>query len=173
MTRMNGVVIREAGEDDVPALVALLLEVIDLHAAALPRIYQRVAADRRLEAYMRETLAAAGSHIIVAEHAGEIVGYVSLTRRSLTPVPFVVPRASLQLDTVVVRAALRRRGIGEALMTWIETWAMAQGIDTMDLVVAEFNTAAIGLYEKLGYTTVWRRMRRSLPGDPPEGRAID
>jgi ribosomal protein S18 acetylase RimI-like enzyme len=29
--------------------------------------------------------------------------------------------------------------------------------------VAAFNTAALRLYEKLGYTTVWHRMRYQIP----------
>jgi ribosomal protein S18 acetylase RimI-like enzyme len=61
-----------------------------------------------------------------------------------------------------VREAFRRRGIGEALMEHAHAWAVDQGIHEVELGVAEFNAAAIALYEKLGYTTVSRRMARAL-----------
>jgi hypothetical protein len=34
-------------------------------------------------------------------------------------------------------------------------------------VAAAFNTAALHLYEKLGYTTVWHRLRHHLPEQSP------
>jgi ribosomal protein S18 acetylase RimI-like enzyme len=45
----------------------------------------------------------------------------------------------------------RRRGLGSALMRYVETWAIAQGQQQMGLYVFAENTPALALYKTLGY----------------------
>ena len=164
--------IRAATADDVEDLARLLVEVNDLHAEALPQVYQRVEADRGTADYLRGQLAAEANRLFVAERAGDLVGYVALRLHQAPSIPIVVPRRTVVIETVVVGGAFRRRGVGEALVRRAHEWAAEQGIDQVELVVAEFNAAAIGLYERLGYATLWRRMWRSLSDrSPTEGGA--
>lgn len=45
----------------------------------------------------------------------------------------------------------RRRGIGKALMRYLENWARAKGDRQIGLQVFQTNTPALDLYHKLGY----------------------
>jgi GNAT superfamily N-acetyltransferase len=56
----------------------------------------------------------------------------------------------------------RGRGIGRALLDAIVDWAREHGIDAMELTVFEFNAGARKLYERAGYATMYRRMRKEL-----------
>ena len=47
-------------------------------------------------------------------------------------------------------------------MTAAERWVAAQGVDSLELNVAGFNTTALRLYEALGYDVITRRMRKAL-----------
>jgi ribosomal protein S18 acetylase RimI-like enzyme len=167
------VLIRAATEKDAEDLSRLLIEVNDLHADALPQIYRRVEANGPTADFLRGQIAADGNYFFIAERAGEVVGYTSLRLHQAASVPVLVPRRSIAIDTVVVSRAYRRLGIGEALVRRAHAWAAEQGIDQVELVVAEFNAAAIGLYEKLGYATVWRRMWRSLADPSPTEEGTD
>jgi ribosomal protein S18 acetylase RimI-like enzyme len=155
--------IREATEGDVAGLARLLVEVNDLHVEALPHVFQRIEADESTVGELHEALSQEGSRIFVAEHAGALVGYVSLWSYQTPPFRIFVPRRVAEIDAVVVSRAYQRRGIGGALVRRAEAWAAEQGIEHIELVVHEFNATALALYEKLGYATLSRRMWRSLP----------
>lgn len=68
------------------------------------------------------------------------------------------------LLAIVVLDPYRRQGLGRLLMAEAEAWARERGIDCVGLNVAEHNTAAIALYNKLGYQTEIVRMRKKLSG---------
>jgi ribosomal protein S18 acetylase RimI-like enzyme len=53
----------------------------------------------------------------------------------------------------------RRRGVGSALMTAAMDWARERGLHKLSLSVFVHNTAAIGLYRKLGFVEEGRRIK--------------
>ncbi|ARV61694.1 GNAT family N-acetyltransferase [Nostocales cyanobacterium HT-58-2] len=56
----------------------------------------------------------------------------------------------------------RRRGIGTALMRYVEGWARARGDHRIGLQVFQNNTNALNLYNQLGYQTHSLWMVKSL-----------
>ncbi|MBK1988901.1 GNAT family N-acetyltransferase [Sphaerospermopsis aphanizomenoides BCCUSP55] len=58
--------------------------------------------------------------------------------------------------------AYRRRGIGTALMQYIENWAKQRGDRQIGLQVFQTNTPALSLYQQLGYQTQSLWMIKSL-----------
>ncbi|WP_246275745.1 GNAT family N-acetyltransferase [Brasilonema bromeliae] len=56
----------------------------------------------------------------------------------------------------------RRQGIGTALMRYVENWARARGDHQIGLQVFQTNTAALNLYNQLGYETQSLWMVKSL-----------
>jgi ribosomal protein S18 acetylase RimI-like enzyme len=82
--------------------------------------------------------------------------------RDASPIPVLVPRRFAIVDSLAVRAAFRRRGVGQKLMAAVEEWAADRGVSDIELNVFEFNGAAIAFYERLGYATRSRRMARTL-----------
>jgi len=61
-----------------------------------------------------------------------------------------------------VMPAYRRRGIGTALMRYVEKWAMQRGDRQIGLQVFQSNQAALNLYNQLGYQTQSLWMVKSL-----------
>jgi ribosomal protein S18 acetylase RimI-like enzyme len=56
----------------------------------------------------------------------------------------------------------RRQGIGRALMLAAEQWTRERGVTSVELIVWDFNREALQLYEQLGYSVEFRRLRRVL-----------
>lgn len=56
----------------------------------------------------------------------------------------------------------RRRGIGTALMKYVENWARTRGDRQIGLQVFQFNQSALNLYNQLGYQTQSLWMVKSL-----------
>jgi ribosomal protein S18 acetylase RimI-like enzyme len=67
-----------------------------------------------------------------------------------------------EIDNLAVRKGFRRAGIGRALMEKAHEWALAKGVDIIELNVWEFNQGAIEFYHGLGYETASRKMSRRL-----------
>jgi RimJ/RimL family protein N-acetyltransferase len=104
----------------------------------------RSAGDERR--YIRALQRHPDAAVYVAEiDGGELVGRLSVMR---DPHPSSAHVADLGL---MVAASQRRRGIGTALMLAAEEWARGAGVTKLELHVFPHNTAAITLYEKLGY----------------------
>ena len=166
------VIIREATTNDLDDLTTLLVEFNAVHASGLPDIYQPVVADAETTGYLRRVMALAHTHLFVADVAGQVAGLLILQRDDVPRTPVHIPRQWVMINVLVVREAYRQRGIGEALVQHAHTWAREHGIETVELIVAEFNTVAMAWYEKLGYTTRERRMAWS-PGAGTRNRPVD
>ena len=60
------------------------------------------------------------------------------------------PRAVVS-GTLFVDPTFRRQGIAKRLLIEAEGWARSQGVSEMILIVKKSNSAALRLYEKMGY----------------------
>jgi RimJ/RimL family protein N-acetyltransferase len=91
------------------------------------------------------------SVVLLAELAGELVGYVELTGGS-----FRRSRATAHL-VIGVRADAAGRGIGTGLLHSARDWAAAHGLHRLELTVMAHNNRAIRLYERMGFSVEGRR----------------
>jgi len=77
------------------------------------------------------------------------------------------------LFDVVTVDRLRRRGFGTALVSHLLAWGRAEGAASAYLQVVESNTAALALYQKLGFRSrysYWYRIRsETSPGESGDG----
>lgn len=93
------------------------------------------------------------------------IGYGATARlllvvaRSLAPVPRPQTPDAVWVHSLVVDAAQRGQGIGQALMTAVEAQAAAAGYQTAWLQVLQMNQPAQRLYQQLGYTVAWSTPR--------------
>jgi len=96
------------------------------------------------------------SHLLVAEEAGEIVGYCD----------WWILYEQAQVANLAVCRTCRHTGIGSALMHEMIHDAIAQGCENLSLEVRVSNAPAIALYEKHGF--IRAGIRKAYYEDPCE-----
>jgi len=142
--RPDGLVIREARPEDLPAIIALFADddvgghgdTTDI--AALPEY--RAAYDR--------ILASPADRLWVADLDGLVAGTFQTT---LTPKISGRGRLVLTVEGVQTRAGLRGRGIGAAMMNHAVTVARGAGAEIVQLSSNASRTEAHRFYERLGF----------------------
>jgi ribosomal protein S18 acetylase RimI-like enzyme len=145
--------IRAARESDAAALAALAERTFRDAFGAV-----NAAADVDLHCARAYSLARQAVEIaeprgatIVAEHDGELVGYVQLRRRQS---PAVAESAAVEISRFYVLQSWHGAGLAQELMRETVERARAFGAEVIWLGVWEHNPRAIRFYEKHGFTTV-------------------
>lgn len=161
MAAQTALTIRPAVRADYPALVPIAQEILDLHADALPEIF-RASGDPLHAMYFRDLISSGSGACYVAEVAGAIAGFAAIVVRDTPAYGMLVGRRTATLENIVVTAAHRGTGIGEALFDACVAWARRQDADSLDLIVWEFNAYARAFYERHGMATLNRTMTLRL-----------
>jgi phosphinothricin acetyltransferase len=128
-------------------------------AAAVCRIYNQGIEDRlatletepRTPGERHQWMAARGPRhpVIVAEAAGDVVGWASLNRFNARPAYDHVADLS-----VYVERGWRGRGVGRCLLEGLVERARELGYHKLVLAAFPFNAAGVALYARLGFATV-------------------
>jgi GNAT superfamily N-acetyltransferase/quercetin dioxygenase-like cupin family protein len=143
---LAGVEVRGAGGSDLPAARRVLLAAYQEYATALPpAVFGR---------YLAEILdvdgRAGNGHVLVAEHAGRVVGTVTSYDDAATE-GLGWPAGWAGLRALGVEPAARGLGIGRALVEACRRRAQAAGAPVLCLHTGGFMTAAMALYERMGF----------------------
>lgn len=169
MTRA-AVTVREAGPDDVPALVALWEQ---LRREGPRRRTPAADPDGYAAARIGLALADPVSRIVVAVYEDEVIGMAQLSR---TPPSLLNDSPSVELTAMCVADGHRRRGAGKALVSAAVLYADEHGAENVVVSVYPQHRDANRFYARLGFAPyVVRRvagvtaLRRRLGS--PEGRA--
>ena len=146
--------LRLARRDDLDALAALYLQLNPDDAGAsrapLPAIFERI-------------LATEGLEIVVGELAGRVVATCYL---NLIPNLTRGGRSYAVVENVVVDAALRGRGLGQALVRHALARAWAAGCYKALLQTGSRDPAVLGFYEACGFS---RSDKTGFVARPPAG----
>lgn len=134
----RGINLREAREEDLDGMVALLGQLFQLERDfEVHPMKQRSGLHMLLEDKRR-------AHVLVAEKAEQIVG--------MCTVQLLISSAeggySAMLEDVVVDEAYRGKQVGSRLLREAERWALRMGAKRLEMRVDMDNTAAQGFYEK-------------------------
>jgi diamine N-acetyltransferase len=153
---------REATAADYPAIAALYHESDAFHAAGAPDIFRLPPAPLLNSETFAGWLADPQQALLVAEVAGRVVGLAHVSIRDASPSPASVPARVAYLHELVVQPGQRGAGVGALLMQEVERWSRDQGATVVELNVWDFPGSAVSFYERLGYATRARRMRKRL-----------
>lgn len=136
---MSDLILRHADLSDLEA-VALLFD-------GYRQFYECEPDLEAARAWIAQNLTEHRSTILVAEQAGELLGFTQLYGAlcSVDMKPFYV------LYDLFVAPSRRGCGVGRALMDAASEWAREQGAARIDLETAHTNTIGQALYESLGY----------------------
>lgn len=150
---------------DGPAVRAAFVALQDFERGLDPRM---PAGEPIADVYLEKMFARGrvyGGVVLVAECAGEVVGFVSVWTRYRSDEPDDAPAPHGFVSDLVVLASHRGRGIGRALLRAAEERARAAGSDRVVLSVKAGNTGARALYAAEGYAEAELYLEKAL--DPP------
>jgi diamine N-acetyltransferase len=159
------VLVREATPRDFRAISDLFEEVDSLHREHLPDLFRRAQGAPREETFINGLIKSPDAGVFVAQMGVEIVGLLVAVIHKTPDFPILVPLRYAMVDTIVVTARARGRGIGYALMAHVEAWARERRIDRIELNVFEFNEAALSFYRGMNYSVLSCRMVKRLDVD--------
>lgn len=155
MNQNPDLVIREAAESDIPALLGLIHELAEYEKlthvlAATEEMYK--------EALFGERPVA---EALMAFVDGKAVGYAIFFRNFST----FLGRAGLYLEDIYVRPQTRGKGVGKELFASVARIAKDRDCGRYEWCVLKWNTPSIEFYDALGAESLdgWLMMR--LDGD--------
>ena len=149
--------IRDAREEDVPAVVALYAD------DELGRTREQLT-DPLPDAYWRafEAIRSDPRHRLVVLDDGEVAATLQL---SFLPHLVRVGTERAQIEAVRVAAHRRGQGLGRALLEWATDEARRRGCGLVQLTTDASRTDAHGVYEALGFAATHVGMKLALdPG---------
>jgi GNAT superfamily N-acetyltransferase len=101
--------------------------------------------------------------IFLADVAGEVVGIIRCVESIGSPL--LEPARYAYVSSAYVRPEARRRGVLRALMSEVERWCRARGLDQMRLHNVDGSEAAERAWDALGFAIVEQvRLRAVAPG---------
>lgn len=137
---------------------ALAKQVHAMHVAWRPDIYKM---EEELYPLQRIQEAIAQRQLYVAKMGGVVVGYVLLKIKNYD-IPGHVKRKVMLVDEICVAENCRNQGIGKAMMEDVRALAKAFGCTDLQLGVYPQNDAAVGFYQKCGFTIRSIDMQRKV-----------
>jgi diamine N-acetyltransferase len=154
------ITIRRAALADYPGFLSVARATHEHPVALLPEIFRSVETPLP-EEYFAGVVTGDDSDALVAERAGEIVGYAVLYLRRAT-LDILVPRTAGFIGNFGVSAACRRMGIGRLLLEACCDWAREKGAISLDLDCWEANQGAMRFYEEMGMRVTRRWLTLDL-----------
>ena len=147
--------IRTARRDDLPAIVRLLAN--DMLGQSRERIAEPLP-DAYVEAF-EQIDADPDNALIVAEHAGAVIGVLQLTF-----IPHLTYQGGTraQIEGVRVDDCYRGKGIGRILFAWAIERARARGCHLVQLTADKQRPDAHRFYESLGFRASHEGMKLHL-----------
>jgi ribosomal protein S18 acetylase RimI-like enzyme len=149
------VTIRTATADHAPGTLALFRSVVDegRHTVAEPSEVTTTEAEER--EYIEADRENPGTLCLVATVDGTVVGMVRAQAE-----PYRRTRHFADVDSMLVHAPWRRRGVANLLLDALISWARQHPeIEKLGLYVFSTNTAALRLYKRYGFTIEGRYPR--------------
>lgn len=141
------IAIRDATEADLPRLLGILNEAI---ATTTARWTETLVTPEGARAWLA-ACAARGQPVIVAERAGVVDGFGSLSPfRAYSGFRFTIEH------TLYVDPAAKRQGLGRSLLAALETRARETGLHAMVGAVAAENEGSLALHRAAGFAEVAR-----------------
>ena len=143
--------IRRATQEDIPAILRLLEQVLAVHHQGRPDLF-REKGTKYSGPELAQMLGPADAPIFVLEESGSVAGYL-IGQMIKADGAAQEPVTTLYVDDLCVDAAARGKGIGRQLMEYARSYAIENGCHNLTLHVWEGNPGAQAFYESMGMKT--------------------
>ncbi|MBR2810884.1 MAG: GNAT family N-acetyltransferase [Solobacterium sp.] len=153
--------IRKAEEKDIDAILRILSQVLEVHAALRPDYFisgtTKYTADE-----LREIISDSEKPVFVyVNQDDEVLGYLFAVLEHYRSHVNIIPHDTLYIDDLCVEERARGKGIARALCTHAEQYAREQGCYNVTLNVWTGNNART-FYDKAGYGVMKTMMEKIL-----------
>ena len=154
--------IRRAKKSDIPRLIVLLQDVLEIHAAIRPDVFIS-GTTKYTQEELEELIVDNQRPIYVAvDETDFVLGYAFCVLKEQPFSNNMVPFKSLFIDDLCVDSACRGQHIGEELFEHVKSEAKKLGCYEVTLNVWTGNDGAEHFYEKMGMKTKERQMEYIL-----------
>ena len=143
-------IIRRANSNDIPAVLNLLSQVLELHAAIRPDIFIPGTTKYSKEELEEMFLDDLRPVYVAADENDKVVGYAFCAVRQQPFSNNMIPFTSVYIDDLCVDVSARGQHIGEKLFLHVREEAKKMGCYELTLNVWEGNDSARHFYEKMG-----------------------
>ena len=141
--------VRRAEPRDIPAIMALLVQVNMVHHNGRPDLFKL--ATKYTPEELAGILADEGTPVFVcADEAGRVLGHGFCVFQQHVNSNLLTDVRTLYIDDICVDEAARGQGVGRALYGHILAFAREKGCHNVTLNVWSCNPGAMRFYEKLG-----------------------
>lgn len=123
--------IRKARQPDIPVLIKLLQDILQVHHQARPDIF-RSSGQKFSEDELRELLDNPAKPVFVYEVNGQVVGHL-FCELSTAKSDVLEPVKTLFIDDLCVASAARGQKIGEQLYDFVLSYAKEQGCHNLTI----------------------------------------
>ena len=142
-------IVRRAEERDIPKIIDLLMQVLNIHAEGRPDLFipntTKYTADE-LKVMIRDD----NAPIFVADEEGEVLGYAFTVMQRRLHDNNMTDIKTLFIDDLCVDENARGKHVGRQIFEYVKEYAKAENVYHITLNVWSFNDPAIGFYEKAG-----------------------
>ncbi|MEZ9524595.1 GNAT family N-acetyltransferase [Enterovibrio norvegicus] len=141
--------IRCAQQSDLARLIELHRQISQFHFEQAPKVFN--APSKEDKVFLHRVLNDESRWFAVAVENDQVVGFITAKSDVNETVSFMSHDPICKIQTVVVDAEHRSKGIGGALLKACREWSEGQGAVETRLEVMAFNPAAKKLYERHGF----------------------
>ncbi|HFI0214110.1 TPA: N-acetyltransferase family protein [Streptococcus suis] len=152
--------IRKARLSDIPVLIKLLQDILQVHHQARPDIF-RSSGQKFSEEDLKALLDNQAKPIFVYEVDGQVVGHL-FCGLSTAKSDVLEPVKTLFIDDLCVASTARGQKIGEQFYDFALSYAKEQGCHNLTLDVWADNAGAVRFYERLGMKPQKFRMEQII-----------
>ena len=153
---MNDFVIRKAEPRDLDAVNRLLQQVLAIHHAGRPDLFQ-ASGKKYTDAELLGIFAHPRKPVFVYEKGGAVLGYAFCELRQQGS-GSLRPLTTLYIDDICVEENARGMHVGKALFDYVKNYASGQGCHNITLHVWACNPGAQAFYEAMGMTPQYTSM---------------
>ncbi|MGL4989698.1 MAG: GNAT family N-acetyltransferase [Sarcina sp.] len=138
-----------ASIEDFNGVECIVQDLHNIHNKSRPDIYKK--ADNVFDKGYYSSLLKSKNYInLVAKENEEILGFASVAIKETLDSDVLVQRRYAYIDSICVKEGNRNLGIGAKIFEFIKEELKKIEIDSLELMVWEFNEDAIKFYENTG-----------------------
>lgn len=143
------ITIRRAQSSDIPGVIRLLGQVLELHAKLRPDIFI-TGTTKYTPQELEEIFGSDNTPVFTATDGGEVVGYAFCVLKRQPFSTNMRDFTTLYIDDLCVDENCRGQQVGTSLFSYVKQFAKEQGCYDVTLNVWEGNDPARRFYEKMG-----------------------